>query len=94
VALAWLIAREGVTRPIASATTVEQVDSLVRATQLELTREKYARWMMPRLLVDLDSMSMIDQADTNVFCRSLKISRNSGIFESRWATLWLDSSLR
>jgi len=40
VALAWLIAREGVTAPIASATTVEQVDSLVRATQLELTREE------------------------------------------------------
>ena len=37
VALAWLIARQGVTAPIASATTVEQVDSLVRATQLELT---------------------------------------------------------
>ena len=40
VALAWLIAREGVTAPIASATTVEQVDSLVRATQLELTTEE------------------------------------------------------
>jgi len=40
VALAWLIAREGVTAPIASATTVEQVDSLVRATQLELTAEE------------------------------------------------------
>ncbi|MGE5639776.1 MAG: aldo/keto reductase [Clostridia bacterium] len=37
VALAWLIAREGVTAPIASATTIEQVDSLVRATQLALT---------------------------------------------------------
>jgi aryl-alcohol dehydrogenase-like predicted oxidoreductase len=37
VALAWLIAREGVTAPIASATTVEQVDSLVRAAQLELS---------------------------------------------------------
>ena len=37
VALAWLIAREGVTAPIASATSVEQVDSLVRASQLELT---------------------------------------------------------
>ncbi len=35
-ALAWLIAREGVTAPIASATSLEQVDSLVRATQLEL----------------------------------------------------------
>jgi aryl-alcohol dehydrogenase-like predicted oxidoreductase len=40
VALAWLIAREGVTAPIASATSVEQVDSLVRATQLELTAEE------------------------------------------------------
>jgi aryl-alcohol dehydrogenase-like predicted oxidoreductase len=37
VALAWLIAREGVTAPIASATTVEQVDSLVRAARLELS---------------------------------------------------------
>jgi aryl-alcohol dehydrogenase-like predicted oxidoreductase len=37
VALAWLIAREGVTAPIASATSIEQVDSLVRATQLELS---------------------------------------------------------
>ena len=37
VALAWLIAREGVTAPIASATSVEQVDSLIRASQLELT---------------------------------------------------------
>ncbi|MGY1424566.1 aldo/keto reductase [Lysobacter sp. A289] len=36
VALAWLIAREGVTAPIASATTIEQLDSLVRATQLAL----------------------------------------------------------
>jgi aryl-alcohol dehydrogenase-like predicted oxidoreductase len=40
VALAWLIDREGVTAPIASATTVEQVDSLVRATQLELSEEE------------------------------------------------------
>jgi aryl-alcohol dehydrogenase-like predicted oxidoreductase len=40
VALAWLIAREGVTAPIASATTVEQVDSLVRATQLALSEEE------------------------------------------------------
>jgi len=36
VALAWLIAQKGVTAPIASATTVEQVDSLVRAARLEL----------------------------------------------------------
>jgi aryl-alcohol dehydrogenase-like predicted oxidoreductase len=37
VALAWLIAREGVTAPIASATTLEQVDSLIRATRLSLS---------------------------------------------------------
>jgi aryl-alcohol dehydrogenase-like predicted oxidoreductase len=40
VALAWLIARKGVTAPIASATNVDQVDSLVRATQLELSAEE------------------------------------------------------
>ena len=38
VALAWLMAREGVTAPIASATSVEQTDSLVRATELTLTK--------------------------------------------------------
>jgi aryl-alcohol dehydrogenase-like predicted oxidoreductase len=37
IALAWLIARDGVTAPIASATSIEQVDSLVRATQLHLS---------------------------------------------------------
>jgi aryl-alcohol dehydrogenase-like predicted oxidoreductase len=37
VALAWLIARPGVAAPIASATSTEQVDSLVRATELTLT---------------------------------------------------------
>ena len=37
VALAWLIAREGVTAPIASATSVEQVESLIRATQIILS---------------------------------------------------------
>ena len=40
VALAWLIAREGVTAPIASATSVEQVDGLIRASQLELTADE------------------------------------------------------
>jgi aryl-alcohol dehydrogenase-like predicted oxidoreductase len=40
VALAWLIAREGVTAPIASATSLEQVDSLARATQLKLAAEE------------------------------------------------------
>jgi aryl-alcohol dehydrogenase-like predicted oxidoreductase len=37
VALAWLIARPGVTAPIASATSLEQLESLIRATELKLT---------------------------------------------------------
>jgi len=37
VALAWVIARPGVTAPIASATTSEQMASLVRAASLRLT---------------------------------------------------------
>ena len=37
VALAWLIAREGVTAPIASATSVAQVHSFGRAAQLALS---------------------------------------------------------
>ena len=37
VALAWVIARPGVTAPIASATTIEQADSLIRAANLQLT---------------------------------------------------------
>jgi aryl-alcohol dehydrogenase-like predicted oxidoreductase len=36
VALAWLMAREGVTAPIASATSLQQLESLLRATQLQL----------------------------------------------------------
>jgi len=36
VALAWLIARPGVTAPIASATSAEQMASLVRAATLQL----------------------------------------------------------
>jgi aryl-alcohol dehydrogenase-like predicted oxidoreductase len=36
VALAWLIARPSVTAPIASATNLEQLDSLVKATELSL----------------------------------------------------------
>lgn len=36
VALAWLIARPGITAPIASATSEEQVRDLVEATQLKL----------------------------------------------------------
>jgi aryl-alcohol dehydrogenase-like predicted oxidoreductase len=36
VALAWLIARPGVTAPIASATSIGQVDSLIKAVSLKL----------------------------------------------------------
>ena len=42
VALAWLISRPAVTAPIASATSVEQVDSLVRATELSLSEADMA----------------------------------------------------
>jgi aryl-alcohol dehydrogenase-like predicted oxidoreductase len=37
IALAWLIARAGVTAPIASATSVSQVESLIRSTQIRLS---------------------------------------------------------
>ncbi len=40
VALAWLIAQKGVTAPISSATSLEQVDSLARAAQLKLAPEE------------------------------------------------------
>jgi aryl-alcohol dehydrogenase-like predicted oxidoreductase len=36
VALAWLIARPSITAPIASATSLEQLESLVRAASLSL----------------------------------------------------------
>lgn len=42
IALAWLIAREGVTAPIASATRVAHVDSFARAASLVLTAEDVA----------------------------------------------------
>jgi aryl-alcohol dehydrogenase-like predicted oxidoreductase len=42
VALAWLMQREGVTAPIASATSVVQLQSLVRAASLRLAREDVA----------------------------------------------------
>ena len=38
VALAWLLAQPGVTAPIASATSVVQVKSLVKATELKLSK--------------------------------------------------------
>ena len=39
VALAWLIQRPGVTAPIASATSLDQLASLMRATELQLSAE-------------------------------------------------------
>ena len=43
IALAWLIQRPGITAPIASATSVAQVESLVRAATLELTASDVER---------------------------------------------------
>jgi len=42
VALAWLIARKGVTAPIASATSLAQLEGLVKATRLTLPAEDIA----------------------------------------------------
>lgn len=42
VALAWLIARPGVTAPIASATTVDQLKDLIAATELNLDDDAIA----------------------------------------------------
>lgn len=43
VALAWLMAREGVTAPIASATSLEQLESLVHSATLTLSPADIAR---------------------------------------------------
>jgi aryl-alcohol dehydrogenase-like predicted oxidoreductase len=43
VAIAWLMARESVTAPIASATSVEQLDELIGATRLELSASAIAK---------------------------------------------------
>jgi aryl-alcohol dehydrogenase-like predicted oxidoreductase len=43
VAIAWLIARPSVTAPIASATSIGQLDSLIAATKLELSKEAIRR---------------------------------------------------
>jgi aryl-alcohol dehydrogenase-like predicted oxidoreductase len=42
VALAWVMAKPGVTAPIASATTLDQMASLVRATELRLADDEIA----------------------------------------------------
>ena len=49
VALAWLIARPGITAPIASATSLEQLNDLIHATSLEL---------------DQSSIGLLNQAST------------------------------
>ena len=43
VALAWLIARPGITAPIASATSVEQLHELLGATSLQLSPDEIAQ---------------------------------------------------
>ena len=43
VALAWLAAQPGVTAPIASATSVEQLEELLGVLTLELTTEQAGR---------------------------------------------------
>ena len=43
VALAWLMARPGMTAPIASATSVEQLQELLAATRLSLTHNEIAQ---------------------------------------------------
>ncbi|MDA8090964.1 MAG: aldo/keto reductase [Nitrospiraceae bacterium] len=42
IALAWLMARNSVTAPIASATSIEQLDELIKAASLELDRSVIA----------------------------------------------------
>jgi aryl-alcohol dehydrogenase-like predicted oxidoreductase len=43
IALAWLLAQDGVTAPIASATSIEQLDDLLGAWDLQLTPDQLAR---------------------------------------------------
>lgn len=42
VALAWIIARPGITAPIASATRLDQVESLIRSVSLKLGKDDMA----------------------------------------------------
>ena len=39
IAIAWLLAKPGVTAPIASATSLSQLESLVKAANLTLSEE-------------------------------------------------------
>lgn len=43
IALAWLAAQDGVTAPIASATSIEQLDELIGAWDVELSRDQLDR---------------------------------------------------
>jgi aryl-alcohol dehydrogenase-like predicted oxidoreductase len=43
VALAWLIAKRGVTAPIASATSLDQLNDLAEATRLKLPPDAISR---------------------------------------------------
>jgi aryl-alcohol dehydrogenase-like predicted oxidoreductase len=43
IALAWLMARPGITAPIASATSVEQIRDLVQATEVRLDNDDIAQ---------------------------------------------------
>jgi aryl-alcohol dehydrogenase-like predicted oxidoreductase len=43
VALAWLMARPGITAPIASATTLPQLDDILGAAALRLPAEALAQ---------------------------------------------------
>ncbi|MDQ0455478.1 aldo/keto reductase [Rhizobium paknamense] len=43
VAIAWVAARPGITAPIASATSLSQLESLTRAGDLQLTEDQLAR---------------------------------------------------
>ena len=43
IALAWLIARPSITAPIASATSIEQLNELVNAAQIKLDRDAIER---------------------------------------------------
>lgn len=43
VALAWLIARKGVTAPIVSASGLDQLENLIRSTRLELSADDIAQ---------------------------------------------------
>jgi aryl-alcohol dehydrogenase-like predicted oxidoreductase len=47
VALAWLLARPGVTAPIVGATRLEHLDTAVKALDLKLTPEEIARLEAP-----------------------------------------------